>query len=241
MQRDELFRSLSYPQPFSFNHEVAEVFDDMISRSVPLYREVIELLCQWLNTFPGKAGATIYDVGCSTGTTLLALGKSSSRPLHFLGLDPSPAMLAKAQLKLQAMPPQHRLSLRELNGLSCDYAEAHLVVLNYTLQFMPVRERPLLLAKIFAGLGPGGLVVISEKVIAASLLLNEVFTRHYLEFKEQAGYSKQEISRKKEALEQVLIPLSVEEYRRMLLQVGFAEVEVVCSWHNFVTMVAIKG
>ena len=70
--------------------------------------------------------------------------------------------------------------------------------------------------------------------------LNREYIDIYHGYKKSKGYSELEISRKREALENVLIPFSIEENRTMLKQVGFSTVETYFQWFNFASLVAIK-
>jgi tRNA (cmo5U34)-methyltransferase len=240
-KRDELFAGSSYPRPFEFNEEVAQVFDDMISRSIPYYPEVIKLLCQWLREYPLAAGQRIYDIGCSTGTTLFALGSSLKTPATLVGIDTSAPMLEQAREKLSPLASFHTVELLCTNALTSTYEQAHMVVLNYTLQFIPLTQRLALLKKIYKGLATGGIVFISEKLLANSPSIHRTFTHHYEAFKLSMGYSRSEIERKKEALDQVLVPLTMAEHLCLLHEAGFSEIDCIFKWQNFATLVAIKS
>jgi tRNA (cmo5U34)-methyltransferase len=237
---DTLFAATPYPHPFAFTHEVAQVFDDMISRSIPFYRDVIALISRWAQSHPPQAGQRIYDIGCSTGTTLFALGASLDTPCELVGLDTSEPMLARAAEKLAPLRQRHRIDLQCITAESAEYQRAHLVLLNYTLQFIPLVARQSVLERIYRGMDTGGMLFISEKLLTPSALIHETYTEHYESFKREAGYSQGEIARKKAALDQVLIPLSLAEHQRMLQAAGFTTVEVVFKWQNFATLIALK-
>jgi tRNA (cmo5U34)-methyltransferase len=239
-ERDQLFANTPYPRSFSFDAEVAKVFDDMIMRSIPLYAEVIRQIVQWLRDFPPPAEGRLYDIGCSTGTTLFALGAALTEPTHLVGIDTSVPMLAQAEEKLGPLRARHHVELRGESALNSRFNDAHLVLLNYTLQFIPVTARLQLLSTIYRDLAPQGMVFISEKVVAESSRIHEAYTRQYEAFKERAGYSRTEIQRKKAALDQVLIPLSLDEQIAMLRAAGFRSIDVVAKWQNFATIIAIK-
>jgi tRNA (cmo5U34)-methyltransferase len=238
--RDQLFAKTPYPRSFAFDAEVAGVFDDMISRSVPLYREVIALICQWSRDFPPPAGSLIYDIGCSTGTSLYALAQQLAPAGHFVGIDMAQPMLDRAGGKLRELATRHRIDLYCGNALDFRFTDAHMVLLNYTLQFIAVTDRGSLLRTIYEDLQPGGMLFISEKIVARCSEIHGIYTRHYEAFKRRAGYSTSEIERKKAALDQVLIPLSLDEQIALLQQAGFRRIDVLCKWQNFVTLVAIK-
>lgn len=236
---DKLFEWGKYPKPFEFNDEVAKVFDNMISRSVPLYEEVNHSLAEWAYYYCQRGGK-VYDIGCSTGTTLLALSQHIKEKTEFVGIDTSSSMLDQAREKLAEMPGHHELQLICSSALDVDYNEATMVIMNYTLQFIEVIHRQPLLEKICAGLKKGGILFLSEKVRSKVPQIQEMLTRSYENFKFHRGYSFNEIERKKEALDQVLIPLSMEEQIALIEGAGFYACEPIMRWNNFVTYVAIK-
>lgn len=237
---DKIFAGPHYPKPFSFNQEVAAVFDDMVQRSIPLYCDVTRYAADLSRYFYQK-GSAIIDIGCSTGTTTHHIGWQLDAPAHFVAIDKSEAMVERAQQKLADFPSRHRLELLCADIMASPLPPASVVIINYTLQFLPVADRRVLLRRIFEALVPGGVLLISEKVRSSSAQLQEMTTSIYERFKEQQGYSKSEIERKKEALDQVLIPFTEDEHRRHLRAVGFEEVESLMKWNNFVTLVALKA
>lgn len=237
---DRLFAGADFPIPFQFDHRVAQVFDDMVSRSIPFYRQVMELqLCLVREYY--QQGTMIYDLGCSTGSTLQLLAEYLDPAPRMTGIDASAAMIAQAEdkLKIGARGSQTiRLKVGDIR--SSTYPDASVVLLNYTLQFLPVRDRAQLIRKIGAELLPGGILVISEKVRFDDSRLSELSRRTYEDFKRCNGYSDTEIQRKKEALENVLVPLTRKEQLDLLHEAGFGTVETVFQWNNFVTYLAIK-
>lgn len=238
--RDDLYANQSRPTPFEFNAEVVRVFDDMVSRSIPLYREVMSASAQWTHDFY-QPGSIIVDVGCSTGTFLELIGRSLL-PLsaHLVGIDNSVPMIERAAEKLAPLQAHHRIELLCQNVRHATFTNCSVVVMNYTLQFLKPWERQKLLAEIYGGLLAGGLLFMSEKVRSVAPRLQEAVTRHYESFKEQNGYARTEIERKKEALENVLTPLTTDEQISMIRKAGFSQVDSLLKMHNFTTFVAIK-
>lgn len=238
-QKDELFEKGPWPKPFAFNEEVAEVFDDMVSRSVPLYEEVVACAAHWALAYH-QPNTRIIDVGCSTGTFLELIGRFLREPAQLVGIDNAPAMLEQARDKLAPLEARHSVELLCQDACACSFAKSSVVVMNYTLQFLPVARRRSLLKTIFEGLVPGGLLFISEKVKSPIPEFQETITLHYEAFKEHNGYARTEIERKKEALEHVLVPLTTAQQQEMLEESGFAHVELLIKLHNFVTFIARK-
>lgn len=241
-EADQLFATGKYPVPFSFNDEVAQVFDDMVSRSVPLYKEVAIAVAEWTNKFY-QPGTNIYDIGCSTGTTIDLSARYLShfdKQASFIGVDTSESMLARARSKLAGWTQEHSIELLLSDAMKVDYCNASVIVVNYTLQFIPVTKRRKLLEKLYAGLLPGGILFLSEKLRSCCPEFHEAVTDNYERFKEAHGYSRTEIERKKEALDNVLIPLTLEEQSELLRSSGFTCFEPMIRWHNFTSFLAIK-
>ena len=240
MSRDDLFQQGDVTRDFQFTERVAEVFDDMLARSVPNYGQVIEMTAQLLARFLAP-GDRVYDLGCSTGNTLLQLARRPELAgLHFTGIDNSAAMVDKARRKTENYSQQARLDFQEGDITNIELQGAGAIICNYTLQFIRPLVRPDFLRQVHGFLRPGGVLILSEKTISHDPVLNRAWIDFYLDFKRARGYSEIEISKKREALENVLIPFSVEENRAMLTGAGFSTVETFCQWFNFVSFVAVK-
>lgn len=238
-EKDQLFQTTDRPvADFSFNAETASVFEDMLERSVPFYAEMQRMLAQMAADF-AVDGTNIYDIGCSTGTTL-GLLDSLPQDVTLVGLDNSTAMLERAEQTLAARL-RHRYELRfaDLNqGL--EIRNASVVVMSLTLQFVRPVHREGLLREICEGIVPSGCLLLIEKLVAQESLLNRLYIQHYYEFKQANGYSELEIARKRESLENVLIPYRLEENDLMLRRAGFRAVDVFFKWYNFCGIVAVK-
>jgi tRNA (cmo5U34)-methyltransferase len=241
MSRDDIFKDGTMNREFQFDGKVADVFDDMLNRSVPCYRMVIEMISSLLGQALGP-GDQVYDLGCSTGQTLVELARELSRlDLKFTGIDNSPAMISKALHKAGVFSLADRLDFREDDITTVDISGAGAVIMNYTLQFIRPVQRQDFLARIHQALRPGGMLIISEKILCQDPELNRAYIDFYLDFKRQNGYSETEISRKREALENVLIPFSIKENLELLKAAGFTSSETFFQWFNFASIVAIKG
>lgn len=225
--------------PFSFNAEVAEVFDDMVTRSVPLYRENQQMMVELLSRTLGP-DERVYDLGCSTGAALIQIGMAL-KPLNLqlIGLDDSLPMVEKARTKLRAFGLTDA-KIEHTDITQMEFESCGAVVMNYTLQFLPLQDRLPLLRKIYQALRPGGMLILAEKIQADTSELQELLTDIYYAFKSGNGYSELEISQKREALENVLIPLSPEMQRELLQAAGFTQTEMVLRWATFATFVALK-
>lgn len=240
MSTDRIFTEPKSPTDFQFGQETATVFDDMVSRSVPFYHEVQRMTAEIAADF-ARDGSNLYDLGCSTGTTLLALDPTVSPGVRFVGVDSSVEMLAKARLKLAEAGLTRPWELIEADlhqGLQIE--RASVVVVNLTLQFVRPLYRDRVIANVFRGLTDQGCLVLVEKLTMADTLFNRLFIKYYYDLKRRNGYSDMEIARKREALENVLIPYRLEENLDLLASAGFRHVEVFFRWYNFCGIVAVK-
>ena len=240
MTNDRLYRDGRVTQDFSFNDRVAEVFDDMLDRSIPMYQTVIELTAAMLRRLAAPESC-IVDLGCATGTTLLTLSRLLPElECSFIGIDNAPAMLAKARRKAQMYSKAAGIEFRDQDITRADLQGADVILCNYTLQFIRPLRRAEFIRSLFEVLPAGGILILSEKVISSGSLLNRSSIDIYHEFKRNQGYSELEIAAKREALENILIPFSVQENIDLLKGSGFAEVEVFFKWINFASFIAVK-
>ena len=243
MARDVLFQVEPGARDFQFDAKVAGVFDDMVSRSVPMYDELQHMLADLTVQFLPETGATICDIGCSTGTTIeLVLSQPSCPPsARAFGLDNSAAMLDEARRKLQRYLRSDRVTLIEadLNG-TFELPSVNVVLMNWTLQFVRPIHRESVLRRVHDCLRPGGALLLAEKVLVEDSMLNRLYIELYYRFKSRQGYSQQEIQRKREALENVLVPYRVDENVELLKRVGFETVDTCFRWFNWAAFVAVR-
>jgi tRNA (cmo5U34)-methyltransferase len=233
---DKVFNK-SITKQFEFDEEVASVFDDMLNRSVPFYKEMQRLSIDFACNFLSE-NDKVYDLGCSTASTLIELSKHCSHNLKLIGIDNSSAMLNRAAKKAKAFGVEIDLINADLHDVN--YENAKLILSNYTLQFIRPLQREKLVKKIYDSLEEKGIFIFSEKVISSNSTLNKQSIDEYYEFKKTQGYSEFEISQKREALENVLIPYTEEENKKMILDAGFSHCETIFKWVNFATFIAIK-
>lgn len=205
-----------------------------------MYEECQNLAARWCAQY-AKPSTSVYDIGCSTGTLLLKLAEAlpASAKIKLAGLDNSQAMLEKSKETLKNSPLPCEVIEADLNE-DLSIANASVVVMNYTLQFVRPARRSALLKKIHTALVPDGSLVLIEKVKSEIPGLDKTFTEFHHHFKEEKGYSKLEISQKREALENVLIPWTVEQNRRLIRSAGFSAADLFFKWNNFAGFIALK-
>lgn len=241
MSKDEIFKeNTPIIADFNFGEKVALVFDDMLERSVPFYREIQRMIMEMAADFAVE-GTNIYDLGCSTGTTLLNLSQSIPGKVKFIGIDYSQDMLTRCKQKLDThhFSREYELICADLNqGVNIE--NASVVVMVLTLQFIRPLRRDKLIGSILRGLNENGCLILVEKVLGEDSFFNRLFINYYYDFKKRNGYSKLEIAQKREALENVLIPYKLLENRELLLKEGFRYCDVFFKWYNFCGVVAVK-
>ena len=240
--RDRLFQERRRIADFNFGTETAAVFDDMLDRSVPFYDEIQRMLGELAADFAAQ-GSSIYDLGCSTASSFLAIGAhlTPDAEIEFVGLDSSSDMLAIADRKLQAarFPWRYRLEHADLDqGVRIENASVVLLVL--TLQFLRPLNRERLISSIYEGMRHNGCLLLVEKVLGEHSTFNRLFINHYYEMKRRKGYSEMEIAQKREALENVLIPYRSGENELLLQQAGFRQMDTFFKWYNFCGLLAVK-
>lgn len=241
MTKDDLYQQPRSPvPPFEFDDQVARVFDDMISRSIPLYREIIDRQVQLISRYY-QQGTTIYDLGCSNGNLgLTVCRRMGEQPFTMKAVDNSAPMLSVYRERLEATDCDGRITLLCQNICETFIENASVVVLNFTLQFLPEKDRNAMIANIYKGLNPGGVLLFSEKITHADPELAKLQQDFYYAFKRENGYSELEISQKREALEKILIPETLDQHMDRLRDAGFAAVDVWQKWFNFASLIAIK-
>ncbi len=241
MTRDRVFAEKRRQiQPFSFNREVAAVFDDMLVRSVPLYRESLCRQVDLVTRFY-RAGTRIYDLGCSHGNFGVKLQAAFKKTgFTLVGVDTSKPMLEKYRHRLKPPEPGRRIHL--VCGAMEDIriADASVVVINLTLQFLDPAARDHLIRRVFSGMIPGGVLLLMEKTVHKDTVFQDLHLDIYRQFKRENGYSDLEISQKRDALEKVLIPDTLDTHFHRLHRAGFSQVDVWLKWFNFSALMAVK-
>jgi len=239
---DNVFKDeIKKPSDFKFGATVANAFDDMVERSVPFYNEIQRMIIE-LAAEHALPNTNVIDLGCSTGTTMIGLNPYVAENINFIGVDDSAEMLKKCDIKLQQANFTRKYELVEAD-LHKDFTveNASVVILCLTLQFVRPIFREKLLKKIFDGLVPGGVLIVSEKILAEDSMFNRNFIKYYYDYKRRNHYSELEISQKREALENVLIPYKLSENFKMLQEAGFMHTETFFKWYNFSGFIAVKN
>jgi len=238
---DKIFSSpLEEIVDFKFDDKVANVFEDMINRSVPGYGAIISMIGMFAEKY-AQPNSNLYDIGTSLGASALSMRRSvKEKSCKIIGIDNSEAMIKRCEKFIQRDPSDIPVELicNDINNV--ELKNASLVVLNFTLQFIKKEKREKLIQKIFQSLLPGGILILSEKIKFEDDESNNRQIEFYHSFKKWNGYSDLEISQKRNALEDVLIPESVESHKGRILKTGFKNCDVWFQTYNFISLVAEK-
>lgn len=225
---------------FAFDAQVVEVFPDMISRSVPGYNTIIDTIGRLSQRFVSD-NTQVYDLGCSLGAATLAMRKAiTAKNCKIIGVDNSSAMVERCKMHISAFKGNTPVEIIEDNILNVDIKNASMVVLNFTLQFIPEEQRQLLINKIAKGLKPGGLLLLSEKIAHTDDVCNELLVDLHLDFKRANGYSELEIAQKRTSIENVMRIDKLETHLQRLTSAGFSHNAPWFQCFNFFSLVAIK-
>ena len=225
---------------FRFDQDVVEVFPDMIKRSVPGYATIVGMIGNLAERY-AQTGSNCYDLGCSLGASTLAMRhRIKAANCQIIGIDNSSAMVTHCAKVMAADSGELPVELICSNIQDVDISNASVVVLNFTLQFIDINERCAILQRIYAGLLPGGVLILSEKVAFDDPPHHDLMIELHHNFKRANGYSDLEIAQKRSAIENVLIPETLEAHRDRLKQAGFTSSDVWFQCFNFASMIAIK-
>lgn len=225
---------------FTFDESVAEVFPDMIQRSVPGYSNIITAIGMLAERFV-TANSNVYDLGCSRGAATLSARRHINQPnVKIIGVDNSQPMVERCRQHIAAYHSDIPVEILCNDIRHIEIKNASMVILNFTLQFLPPQDRVALLEKIHQGLNPNGVLVLSEKFRFEDEQNNDLLIDLHHQFKRANGYSELEVSQKRTALENVMRTDSIEIHKTRLKSIGFSHVELWFQCFNFGSMIAMK-
>jgi tRNA (cmo5U34)-methyltransferase len=240
-QKDSIYADpIAEIAAFSFDENVARVFPDMIKRSVPGYTTIIAMTGLLAGKY-SRSATCCYDLGCSLGASTLAMRQHIQvADCTIVGIDNSAAMLERCQSTIDTDSHETPVELRCADILDVQIQNASVVVLNFTLQFVATELRAELIQRIHDGLTPGGILILSEKVSFSDPHLNDLNIELHHHFKKANGYSDLEIAQKRNALENVLLPETLEAHKLRIAAAGFSSCDVWFQCFNFASLVALK-
>lgn len=225
---------------FQFDNQVADVFEDMIHRSVPGYDAIIAMIGVLAERY-ARQGTQCYDLGASLGAVTLAMHNNlQGRDCKIIAVDNSPAMIERLNSIVTSNELSGTITVKMEDIRDTKIENASVVVLNFTLQFVEPEERARVIQTIYDGLLPGSILVLSEKITFDNRQEDEFQIDMHHEFKKLHGYSELEISQKRNALENVLIPDTENTHLERLQTAGFSHYYTWFQCFNFMSIVAVK-
>ena len=239
--KDQIYAgNLANREAFKFDDAVADVFDDMINRSVPGYRTITKMSGLIASAY-SLSNSNLYDLGCSLGSSTLEM-RSQDLPENckIKAIDNSESMLNKFKQAIAEDKNNIPVDFQRIDLEDAKITNASIVLLNWTLQFIAKENREQVIQNIYNGLLPGGVLLLSEKILIEDPELNQINIELHESFKKANGYSTLEIARKRAALDNVLIPESLTQHKERLLLCGFKTCDIWFRYFNFASLIAIK-
>lgn len=241
MTRDDIYSlPMNRVGEFQFDDQVVQVFPDMIARSVPGYASILSMIEQLAGRFV-RPGTTVWDLGCSLGAATRLIRRQAPADCVIHAVDNSSAMIERLRTLLQESSEIGcPVELHEADLRSVEIRNASFVVLNLTLQFLHPDQRSQVIQKIADGMEPGGALLLSEKICFADPQQQDLLTNLHHDFKRAHGYSDLEISQKRSAIENLLIPETLETHVQRIRDAGFRTVAPWFQCFNFASILAVK-
>ncbi len=241
MARDDIYSlPLNQVGSFEFDEQIVRVFPDMIARSVPGYASILSMIEQLSSRFI-RPGTTVWDLGCSLGAATRLIRRQALQDCTIHAVDNSSVMIQRLQSILAESPDDGcRVELHEADLRDVKVSDASFVVLNLTLQFLPPAERTNVIENIFRGLLPGGALLLSEKICFNEPTQQHLMTELHHDFKRANGYSDLEVAQKRTAIENRLIPETLDTHIDRLKNAGFTTVAPWFQCFNFVSILAVR-
>lgn len=241
MKKDTLFSEpIEKLGDWVFDDKVADVFPDMLVRSIPGYSNVIAMIGMVARRF-AKQNSHLYDLGCSLGAATLAMQRNiNHHDCKIIAIDNSPAMIEGCKRHIIAVNGSTPIDIQCADICDVAIENASVVVLNFTLQFVSPDKRQALLNKIYQGLNPNGILILSEKYDFSNATIHEFLLKIHYDFKRVNGYSDLEITQKCRMLENVMITDTLYDHGQRLRMAGFINIDTWFQCFNFGSLIAIK-
>ena len=241
MTKDEIYKHpIQNIEDFTFDQSISDAFDDMVDRSVPGYRTLIANIGPIASYF-AQPNTHCYDLGCSHGAAALSLfHHCHDDSIRIHAIDSSSAMIERCNTLIEQANATKIIQSHIADICDTPITNASVVILNLTLQFLPITQRQELLENIFTGLVEGGVCILTEKIIFNDEEQEQLYQQLHTRFKSANRYSQLEISQKRKALENVLVRESLETHTQRLSSIGFSNVSTWFQCINFVSILAVK-
>ncbi|WP_085247928.1 carboxy-S-adenosyl-L-methionine synthase CmoA [Gilliamella mensalis] len=241
IKKDKLFSTpIDKLGDWTFDEKVAEVFPDMVQRSVPGYSNIIAMIGMLAERFV-QPNSTIYDLGCSLGAATLSIRRHVHQEnCHIIAVDNSQPMVDRCKRHIESYKANTPVDVICDDICNLNMRNASMVVLNFTLQFLKPENRQHILNNIYNALKPNGILVLSEKFSFSDSTVDELLFSMHHDFKRANGYSELEISQKRNMLENVMLTDTTETHKQRLSEAGFKHIDTWFQCFNFGSIIAIK-
>ena len=217
--------------------QAVDAFDRHVDKSIPFCREGRDYVAK-LATFFVRPNSLVYEIGVSTGALAVAvLGRVAGREFQYVGIDVVPGMVERANSTLSRDP---RFSGVIADAVGYNFDQASLFLSYYTLHFIRLQRRAVLMGKIYQALELGGALIMYEKIRAPDARFQDMLTQLYMEFKQGSGFKSEEIINKSKALKSVSEPFTTEENLTLLRHAGFRNTMVIHKAYCFEGYLAVK-
>ena len=218
---------------WTFSNGVAEVFDDHVKNSVPLY-DLFQNQIASMSVFFSQQNTKIIDIGTSTGSLISKISEHNyHRNIEFIGIDIEKEMIDVCKKK------SSNITFFTADAIDFDYTNSSVITSMLSLQFIEVQKRKILLNKIYNELNDGGALFIIEKVRTSIPEINDMYNDLYYDFKRES-FSSDEIFDKNQSLRGVMKPITMNENIEILKSAGFKKIDVFMKIDNFMGILAIK-
>jgi tRNA (cmo5U34)-methyltransferase len=224
---------------WSFGGDTAKEFDEHVKKSIPLYEEGQEIICQ-LSDYFLKDDSLVYDLGSSTGSLLEKLSHyNKNKPkINYVGVELEENMVSYARSKISSKHKNIEFKVDDI--LTTELKPCDLIISYYTVQFIPPRVRQDLINRIYQSLQWGGAFILFEKVRANDARFQDIFTGLYTEYKLKKGYQADEILNKQRSLKGKLEPFSSQGNIDLLKRAGFIDIISISKYICFEGFLCIK-
>ena len=241
IKKDQLFSTpIDKLGDWTFDEKVAEVFPDMVQRSVPGYSNIISMIGMLAERFV-QPNSIIYDLGCSLGAATLSIRRNvNNKNCRIIAVDNSQPMVERCKRHIESYKANTPVEVICDDICNIDMQNASMVVLNFTLQFLTPENRQQVLNKIYQALNPNGILILSEKFSFNDSTVDELLFNMHHDFKRANGYSELEISQKRNMLENVMLTDTIETHKKRLSDAGFKHIDTWFQCFNFGSIIAIK-
>ena len=241
IKKDQLFSTpIDKLGDWTFDEKVAEVFPDMVQRSVPGYSNIISMIGMLAERFV-QPNSTIYDLGCSLGAATLSIRRNvNNKNCRIIAVDNSQPMVERCKRHIESYKANTPVEVICDDISNIDMQNASMVVLNFTLQFLTPENRQQVLNKIYQALNPNGILILSEKFSFNDSIVDDLLFNMHHDFKRANGYSELEISQKRNMLENVMLTDTIETHKKRLSDAGFKHIDTWSQCFNFGSIIAIK-